>query len=237
MLYLKQSIFSYSLWQNGYRAKIQVGLHQLYLSLFTLCAVKGFVWFRVLMTRTRETEMQICLGKRTVRQRNRPRDRWVPANAFIHIFTQKKNVFTPVQRSRPTSAFTGRRHLLFHHLLYTTGLNAHLASAHVYIYTLIHTYSTYTVGSTANNLRGGRGTEWDARQCRLWQVEVSQNFEKWVRDPKMSCSFQIISFDPLNRCVCVDLNDEQSWYKEFSGKFWSCHELYFILWHTPVVPK
>ena len=89
--------------QNG-RAEIWGGgLRQLYFSLFSLRAVKGFMWFRVLMTRTRETETQICLGKRTVRQRNRPRDRSVPVNAFIHIFTLKKNLFTTVQRSRPTS--------------------------------------------------------------------------------------------------------------------------------------
>lgn len=40
------------------------------------------------------------------------------------------------------SAFTRRRHLLFHHELYTTGLNAHLASARVYIHLYIHTVHT-----------------------------------------------------------------------------------------------
>lgn len=56
----------------------------------------------------------------------------MPVNAFIHICTLEMNLFTTVQRSRPMSAFTRRRHLLFHPL-YTTGLNAHLASARVYL--------------------------------------------------------------------------------------------------------
>lgn len=66
---------------------------------FTLRAVKGFVWFRVLMTRTRELKTQICVGKRTVHERET--GHWVPVNAFIQLYTLKKNLFTPVQRSRP----------------------------------------------------------------------------------------------------------------------------------------
>lgn len=59
---------------------------------------------------------------------------------FLH-----RNIFTPVQRSRPVSAFI-RRHLLFY--LDTTDLNAHLATL---------TYSTYSVESTAHDFRG---TDW-----------------------------------------------------------------------------
>lgn len=156
MLYLKQSIFSYS--PKRYRAKFQAGFYQLYLSLFTLCAVKGFMWFRVLMTKTRGNRNPDMSRKRTVHQWNRPGD-----HLQMHLYTflhRKKNVFTPVQRSRPMSAFTRRRHLLFHHWLDTTGLNAR-----VYMYT--HTYSTYTVGSTADKL-GGRQRDWvNARAVQI----------------------------------------------------------------------
>lgn len=61
------------------------------------------------------------------------------------------------------SAFI-RRHLLFHHQLYTTGLNAHLAGAcvfvcvhtyiHICIYTPIHIHTVQTVMSTADDIEG-----------------------------------------------------------------------------------
>jgi len=80
------------------RAKIQVGFHQLYLSLFTLCAVKGFVWFRVLKTRTSgETVTRIRLRNRTEEQARGPLG--ACECIYKHLYTEKK-VFTPVQKEQ-----------------------------------------------------------------------------------------------------------------------------------------
>lgn len=73
------------------------GFHQFYLSLFTLCAVKGVVWFRVLMTTMRETETQICLVIKTVHQRNRSRDSWMPVNA-LYTFLDRKRIYSHLYR-------------------------------------------------------------------------------------------------------------------------------------------
>lgn len=78
-------------------AKIQVGFHQLYLSLFTLCAVKGFVWFRVLMTRARETETQICLRKKNKNSTSEKQARRAPGACeciYTHLYTEKECIHT-----------------------------------------------------------------------------------------------------------------------------------------------
>lgn len=72
--------------QKRYIAKTQVGFYQLSLFTVCICTVKGFVWFRVLMTKMRETETQICLEKRTVHERQAEYAGclWMHLYTFLH---------------------------------------------------------------------------------------------------------------------------------------------------------
>lgn len=159
MLYLKQSIFSYS--PKWYRAKFQVGFYQLYLSLFTLCAVKGFMWFRVLMTKTRGNWNPDMSRKRTVHQRNRPGDH---LQMHLYTFLHRKRMYSHLYRgvglcllSQEGTSFSITNWIL-------------LALMHVCICTLIHTVHTL-LGAQQTSWGGGRGTEWTLGQCRFWQIK------------------------------------------------------------------
>lgn len=127
MLYLKYLSFTHS--PEWY--KVSGGSP--YLSLFTLYAEKALCGSERPWYWWGKTETQTCPEKktRTVHQRNRSRDR---------RYTHTKNVFTPVQRSRPVSAYT-RRHLLFHADWILLALK-HTWQVHVCLYMLIHTVHT-----------------------------------------------------------------------------------------------
>lgn len=117
------------------------GFCQLYLSLLTLCAVKGFVWFRVLMTKTRETETQICLGKKTVHQRNRHTDSWVPVNAFIQ-FLHRKRMYSHLYRGVDLHLLSPEEGTPFSIINYILLAFMHTWKAHTHAHTLIHTVHT-----------------------------------------------------------------------------------------------
>lgn len=99
--------------------------------------VKGFLWFRVLMRRTRD--IQICLVKRTVRRTTGPQTTVEPENTSIYRFyrerEKKKKVFTPVQRSKPVCYLEKKAPPC----LSSTGLLAsmHAWQAHADIYTVL----------------------------------------------------------------------------------------------------
>lgn len=144
MLYLKYLSFTHS--SEWY--KVSGGSP--YLSLFTLYAEKALCGSERPWQGWGKTETQTCLEKktRTVHRRNRSRDR---------RYTRTKNVFTPVQRSRPVSAFT-RRHLLFHADWILLALK-HTWQVHVCLYMLIHTVHTPW------------GLDGEAGRCGLWQIK------------------------------------------------------------------
>ena len=80
----------------------------------------------------------------------------------------------------------------------------------VCIYTLIDTYSTYIVGRTADNLRGGRGNTWilGSDDCDKSSLTKFYDISTKSEDITLISENFIRS---LNKYVCVDLNNEQSW--------------------------
>lgn len=112
--------------------------------------VKGFLWFRVLMRRTRD--IQICLVKRTVRRTTGPQTTVEPEKTSIYRFyreRKKKKVFTPVQRSKPVCYLEKKAPPC----LSSTGLLAsmHAWQAHADIYTVL-----WGGWGGGHNSKGGR---------------------------------------------------------------------------------
>lgn len=134
------------------------GFHQLYLSLLTLCAVKGFVWFRVLMTKTRETETQICLGKEQYIRETGPQ---TPGCLWMHLykFIHRKRMYSHLYRGVALRLLSPEEGTSFSINCILLAL-MHTWRTHAHTHTHSHTHSKYTVRSTADDLRGGRGTVW-----------------------------------------------------------------------------
>lgn len=132
----KKSLLCYSLWWG-------VGTGSPF---FTLCAVKGFLWFRVL-TRKDEGHPDMSCKKNST-ENHRPTDHpgaWVCI--YIQSLQRKKNkerIHTCTEEQ--ACLFSEEEGTSLSIITCTTGLNTHLAGASGRIYS--------TVGS--NNSKGGR---------------------------------------------------------------------------------
>lgn len=100
--------------------------------------VKGFLWFRVLMRRTRD--IQICLVKRTVRRTTGPQTTVEPENTSIYRFyrereRKKESIHTCTEEQ--ACLLSGEEGTSLSIINWTTGLNARLASARRHIYSTV----------------------------------------------------------------------------------------------------
>lgn len=123
------------------------------------------------------------------------------STSFINIFTEKRIYSHLYKRSRPLSTLTRR---LLRLSLYTTGLNAHLASVRVFILPHIQ-----TVGSTADDLRGGRGTE-----SKIGSKDYVKSTMKKFGGMNLKSEAITLThpehFRRPTKQMCLDLNIEQS---------------------------
>lgn len=127
---------------------------------------------------------QICVGKRQyMREKQAAACLWMHLYTFIHW----KRMYLHLYRGVGPVCSHEKKAPPFSTVISTTGLNAHLASAHVYIFYInthpyIHKYSTHTVRSTADDWVEAEGRV-DVRQCRF----DDQSLNKF--DKTMSLSF------------------------------------------------
>lgn len=145
------------------QSKVSGGfLSVLFIPLYSLCRKRLYV----VQSAHDKDEGKLTPRQRKTNKKKKPvHQKQVQRPALCTFLQRKKKVFTPVQRSRPVSAFT-RRHLLFHADWILLALK-HTWQVHVCLYTLIHTVHGLW------QLEGGvRRTEWTAGQCKLWQIQV-----------------------------------------------------------------
>lgn len=161
---------------HGQKKKIQVGMIQLHVSLFTLSRKKGFVWFRVLMRWDKENQdMSRDIKNELLYQTSLECTRcpWMHVNVwrlivhnkrmYSHLYRGVGRICFLMKKAPPFSSFS--LHTVLLASTYTCQKYASVADGrYIYTYIYVHSYIQYILlGSTADIWKGGSHRQW-------WQV-------------------------------------------------------------------
>lgn len=170
------------------REKIQVGIIQLHVSLFTE-QKKGFVWFRVLMRWDKENQdMSRDIKNELLYQTSLECTRcpWMHVNVW-RLIIHNKRMYSHLYRGVGLICFLMKKAPPFFIVFTTystTGLDVHLSKhasvadgRYIYTYIYVHSYIQYILlGSTADMWEGGSHRQW-------WQM--GQRYQNmWGNDER-----------------------------------------------------
>lgn len=189
---------------GGFRSALSVPLHSV--------QKKGFVWFRVLMRWDKGNQDMSRKQEQYVRET----DPGSTGCLWMHLYTSlhNKRMYSHLYRGVGLYLFSHKEGTSFSIINYILLASMHTWQVHkgsrryVYIYTLIHT--VHTVRSTADILKGGRGTEWKSGSAK-GDKGITKFREMSMKPEAFTLSSEIFMRPTEQICVNSTLTKRQTW--------------------------